>query len=567
MTTPDRRPSLKDSIRRGSNLFFEVLTDGVVVDGKVSPEPPVAASTPSGADVVIAAETPSASTMQSEESHSLLLHVVQTTAMAVVPSLFTILLLYLYFEQLAPLMRKHSISPSSAGFFLGFVIMIFLVRVIRRRDERMRRLYWIYGPASLSFSALFLYLWGGDVGLWTAPMVTVMYILTLTVAYPFEKPAQRKGNIFRYFLTRIPTPIVSILTIFIPPAATVLPARLLSDIPWAYTLFCGIGYPALSFFVRKGFVSFMQKLYSKKVQDGSITVKQCAKIVGDISLMMSVCLHTGNVILLYQSSSKLFSLLGAFASILIEVAGKAYSTKVTQMAMSDLLESNSSLGGISVLAQAEAGVNGTIEMAPKDALIVELTKTNQELLMPNQELLIEVEGLRNEVSRLKGEPLRLEGNAAMKNAAEAPQSDLAKTRTTPVNDDASKEVENEKRTQRYWDSILAMLALRWTNDNIAEIGCIVAAVYASIVLKYSPHSLPDQVEVFFYFITCEVITDATLVYCLNRWYKVPFLRVQLPSFRSFDFWADAIVTSLAILGMIFVFNYIQEKAIELFPST
>ena len=73
-----------------------------------------------------------------------------------------------------------------------------------------------------------------------------------------------------------------------------------------------------------------------------MTVEQMAKTVGDLALLAVVSLQAGNVILLYQSSSKASCLAGAVGSILTEVGGKVYTTTFTRMAMKDLLNANSS---------------------------------------------------------------------------------------------------------------------------------------------------------------------------------------------------------------------------------
>ena len=96
-------------------------------------------------------------------------------------------------------------------------------------------------------SFLFLFLTKGNPGDLTIPLATIMWFLALLSFYPAEPPSIR--------LSCLPVPFVLMLARIVP-VFFVIPALLLSDHLIAYAVFCGVGYPAIAFLVRKASIGW-----------------------------------------------------------------------------------------------------------------------------------------------------------------------------------------------------------------------------------------------------------------------------------------------------------------------
>ena len=69
-----------------------------------------------------------------------------------------------------------------------------------------------------------------------------------------------------------------------------------------------------------------------------------------------------------------------------------------------------------------------------------------------------------------------------------------------------------------------------------------------------------------FFIT-EMVADTLLVYCLDKWYNVPFLKLPPPpSVTSREYWMDIAKSSLIMTSMMFAFQFAQGTSVRWFPD-
>jgi hypothetical protein len=416
------------------------------------------------------------------------------------------------------------------------------------------------------FIGLVFWMAGGNVGAWAIPLNVAMGAIYWTGAWFFEEPGG-SGNIVSYCMKRIPLSVAVTLLGFVPAYAIAVPARLLvEDYPIWYALWCGVGYPMLAFVIRKAFLNYTVKLFMKAVEDGHMTPKQLIAHVSTMSFIVATSLIFGNTMLLYLSSTKTYALAGALSSIGTEVAGKMYTVKTTHILMGEYLKvvvgSNSrAIAKLAVRAQAEGGIGAAIRLQ-KD-LADELRQKQAAKL---QEQADNLEGMACKdpsIQLLRDEAARLEAQGDKSEV----MPDGADNTLPGGGDNAEEDDVDEKTTEEYWNEVLAMFALRWSNEIVAEKSCIVVAGVFSYYAGISPHSTADQIQIFLIFIVCEAVADLLLVYSLDRWFKVPFL--SLPhdiKHEDKDFWVTMLILSLNVAGPCLGFIHAHGSAEEWFPD-
>ena len=98
--------------------------------------------------------------------------------------------------------------------------------------------------------------------------------------------------------------------------------------------------------------------------------------------------------------------------------------------------------------------------------------------------------------------------------------------------DIDEEIDTEM-TVPYWLDVLTMLAIRWYSEVVAEKNCILVAAFVSkVIMKVKRPAAAHGRLTGILFVT-EFIADGLLVYSLDKWFGVPFLRLPPPpSIRS-----------------------------------
>jgi hypothetical protein len=129
------------------------------------------------------------------------------------------------------------------------------------------------------------------------------------------------------------------------------------------------------------------------------------------------------------------------------------------------------------------------------------------------------------------------------------------------------EVGDEELTEEYWEDIRAMMALRWTNEIVCEKCCIVVGAFVTKVLIDSPRTTEEQIVIMLVFLATEFVADVLLVYCLDRWFAVPFRRMPLASeLKSPEFWEGVKLTASVLCVGSFIFKHAFDTAFEWFPG-
>jgi hypothetical protein len=403
-----------------------------------------------------------------------------------------VMLLFLAFEWIAGRLNLH--RPSLYAFF-GGLIMLVIVRVMLPKDKVAREAFKAKFPVAVAMSCCMLWLAeGSGTGAYTTPLVALMLATYSASEWPYE--AQPRPNILKYYLQCFPHAIVITILIFLPPYAVVVPGRLLAEHPVAYTLWTGVGYPMLSFVIRKAALSYLINKARKKVESGRMAPRDIVPFISATSLCLSTTLLLGNIMLLYLAENVVYALLGSVASIFTEVGGKLYVIWSTERSMKIYLGARGITRTV-LAAQAEPGVNG-----------------------------------------------------AMRSNTSAGDCLL-----------------DERLSEVYWEDIRTMMALRWTNEIVSEKCCIVVGAFVTKVLIDSPRTTEEQIVVMLVFLATEFVADVMLVYCLDRWFAIPFRRMPLAGeLKSPEFWEGVKLTVLVIGNGAFVFKHAFDTALEWLPG-
>jgi hypothetical protein len=119
------------------------------------------------------------------------------------------------------------------------------------------------------------------------------------------------------------------------------------------------------------------------------------------------------------------------------------------------------------------------------------------------------------------------------------------------------EKQDEKMTPEFWAEILAMLAIRWSQEIIVEKSCIIYGAVVTMLINAvkSPHSIQVQLQLLAIFYGCEIFADLLFVFVLDGRFSVPFLRIPQPAVRSKQFWKDAAAGVLPLLACLFPLIY------------
>ncbi|GMI36875.1 hypothetical protein TeGR_g6668 [Tetraparma gracilis] len=226
------------------------------------------------------------------------------------------------------------------------------------------------------------------------------------------------------------------------------------------------------------------------------------------------------LIALVQSPDISFAIIGACFSIVTEVAGKMYVVYGTQKLLKDYkkkIEKGSKVGRAFVRVQAEPGI----------ARVVVSKRETEE------------DAGRDENTD--------QAEVGVQSPAEEKDGDV------PSEDEDELWLEN-------WHDSLTMLGIRWSREIVVEKITIIFAAFLTIsdtvgIAKIEGRTLGVQLALLCVFLGTELIADALLVYALDRWYNVPFLRIPRPSVRSWVFWTETVNTTIPPVGVMLYFAY------------
>jgi hypothetical protein len=125
-------------------------------------------------------------------------------------------------------------------------------------------------------------------------------------------------------------------------------------------------------------------------------------------------------------------------------------------------------------------------------------------------------------------------------------------------------VQDETKTPEHWNEVLAMLAIRWSQEIVVEKACILYGALATMLVDAvkSPHSLPVQLQLLAIFYGCELVADFMLVFVMDGRFSVPFLRIPQPNVRSKQFWKEAAAGVIPLLSDLFPLIYAHHSVTQ-----
>jgi hypothetical protein len=177
------------------------------------------------------------------------------------------------------------------------------IRLMRRADSHIRRVFKIQLPSGLLLTILILLLSQGDASYFALPLATLMFSLAATSGYLVDPHIRTtNGSLLAYYRGNLLIAVVLNLSAGVPAFGIAIPALFIKD-PLVYTLWCGMGYPFLAFLVKKSVLSFLINHTRKSVNQGNSSPHNIMKLISSISFNVSVNIMTGNVILLYMSET------------------------------------------------------------------------------------------------------------------------------------------------------------------------------------------------------------------------------------------------------------------------
>ena len=115
--------------------------------------------------------------------------------------------------------------------------------------------------------------------------------------------------------------------------------------------------------------------------------------------------------------------------------------------------------------------------------------------------------------------------------------------------------------------VFTMQALRWHGEIVSEKSCLTTASFASKVFIKVKRSGAAHGRLTAVFFITEMATDTLLVYCLDKWYNVPFLKLPPPpGVMSREYWMVVAKSSLIMTSMMFGFQFAQGTSVRWFPD-
>ncbi|GMI53535.1 hypothetical protein TeGR_g6765 [Tetraparma gracilis] len=374
-------------------------------------------------------------------------------------------------------------------------------------------------PCQIGFALLFAWLaFDMRPGLWTSAMLTVTFWGSMLACWPLEsEETHRQGFLAHvkstFIMSQLHTSIVGFIHV------QVIPTRMLaeSDSAVLTVLVTGAIFPFLAFLVRK----FLMTV-AKKQADGArdMNAQQRMKLYGRCVKSFSAAVLMTPTVLLYFNKSYKLALTSALMQVITEVGAKIWVVHVTKVQFRAYMdqvrgEQRGVFGKTKVAvlrASQEPGVNKDVD----DASVSLLRKENA--------------ALRKEVSTEKEKNAKL----TAKGGVHELESEVG--------------VDYETRLKH----TLAMLAVRWNAEIIAEKGCIItgaliAALYFEDMVDSTTLGLALIGAIFF---AVEVGTDVTFVHIMDAYYSVPMLSAvpHEPVLTSENF-ITSILLALGFNGM------------------
>jgi uncharacterized membrane protein len=206
--------------------------------------------------------------------------------------------------------------------FIGMLIYILQLGILRGKDKKFAKEWRLWFPSAIIVSLVMLTLTNGDTGYLTAPLIAAMFSLSGSSKWLYESS---RPNPLIFYLKRIPTAVVCTILSLLPPYAVAVPGISLSSKPIAYTMWCGFGFPFLSFLMRLFIMNYFSNYAKKLVKSGRMSQDRVVPFLSTISFGTCTSLMFGNTILLYLSQDIKYASMSSAFAILTELVGKIYT--------------------------------------------------------------------------------------------------------------------------------------------------------------------------------------------------------------------------------------------------
>jgi hypothetical protein len=164
----------------------------------------------------------------------------------------------------------------------------------------------------------------GNTGKLTLPLVVLMFSVQNCSSWFIADPETRP-NLLVYFIRCVPVSVVFTIISLVPPYGVAVPGVLFRGKPLLYSAWCGLGYPFLSFLLRKMALTYFISYALKQVEIGRMQSRGVIPFIATVSFGIGLSLMYGNTMLLYLSENVLYAILSSLCAIFTEVAGKIYA--------------------------------------------------------------------------------------------------------------------------------------------------------------------------------------------------------------------------------------------------
>jgi hypothetical protein len=265
--------------------------------------------------------------------------------------------------------------------FEGMVLAILQFRFLHRKDKKFVMKWPLTITASILASSLILIASHGDTSYFTTPFIALMFSISTCSQWIYE--ATPRPNILSYYVSLLPTALVCTICFCIPPNAVAIPGIALSDAPFLYALWCGIGFPILSLALRLFFMNYMSNYANNKVKNNRMQPSGVIPFLSTCSFCISMSLMFGNTMLLYLSKDASFAFTTSTFAILTEVAGKAYSVYMIlnkAKLLREMREKASKVAGYHGNAASEVAAEAEDSNKQEELLLMFSVRLNNEIV-------------------------------------------------------------------------------------------------------------------------------------------------------------------------------------------
>jgi hypothetical protein len=318
-------------------------------------------------------------------------------------------------------------------------------------------------------------------GVWVPLIMTTTFWISFFATYPLI-PADEKPSVPKYAKKTFVIAFTAHGGISVFIYALVIPTRLLakSDNDILTLLVTGMVFPGLGFLTRKILTNLMQKHVAS---DQEASQEEKTQLLSNMCKGLASFIMFLPTVLMYLNTTPTLALLSALAQLVTEVIGKIWIIWATKRGFDQL---------VTVIEKQTDGVGDVLNGGVLSA---------------------------SRVKKLGGAVANV---AVLASQEPGVHRDVDEAVTNAADDDGAMSVEKKEKALKY---ALAMLAIRWHAEIIAEKGSIMnAAIVAYLYLSDLVDSVPAQLALIgvLYF-AVEVITDVIFVQSVVTYFGVPML--------------------------------------------